>query len=273
MPELPEVEVVRSGVAPLLTGQTIVRADVRQARLRWPIPAQLSQLVMGQKVLSVQRRGKYLLLEVPTGWVIIHLGMSGVLQFVPASVALTKHDHVDFVFATGILRLNDPRRFGAVLWHPKSAGAVQDHPLLAVLGVEPFSAEFTGDVLHRAAQGKLVAVKNFLLAGKAVVGVGNIYASETLHRSGIDPRRAAGRVALQRYQLLAEQIRLTLHEAITAGGSTLRDFKQTDGASGYFQVNHQVYGRDGQACQRCAGKIQSIRQGQRSTYFCRGCQR
>ncbi len=273
MPELPEVEVVRRGVEPLLTGQVIQRADIRQSALRWPIPGHLVQTVAGQVVLGVQRRGKYLLIELTSGWIIVHLGMSGVLQFVPSNRPVAKHDHVDFVFAQGILRLNDPRRFGAVLWHDKSDGPVESHVLLAQLGIEPFDSQFAGTWLHTAARGKQVAVKTFLLAGKAVVGVGNIYASGSLHRAKIDPRRQAGKVSLARYGVLADEIRRTLQEAIVAGGSTLRDFKQSDGASGYFQVNHQVYGRQAQPCMRCSGKIKLIRQGQRSTYFCSGCQR
>jgi formamidopyrimidine-DNA glycosylase len=261
------------GVEPLLIGQVIQRADIRQSALRWPIPGHLIQTVAGQMVVGVQRRGKYLLIELTTGWIIVHLGMSGVLQFVPTDRPLAKHDHVDFILPTGILRLNDPRRFGAVLWHDKSAGPVNSHVLLAQLGIEPFDGQFTGAWLHAAARGKQVAVKTFLLAGKAVVGVGNIYASESLHRAGIDPRRLAGKVSLVRYGVLADHIRHTLQEAITAGGSTLRDFKQSDGASGYFQVSHQVYGRQAKPCLRCAGKIKLIRQGQRSTYFCSGCQR
>jgi formamidopyrimidine-DNA glycosylase len=273
MPELPEVEVVRLGVAPLLTGRVVRRADVRQVKLRWPVPSQLSRCIADQKIISIGRRGKYLLFELANGWVIVHLGMSGVISVVPVGTLAGKHDHVDFVFDDVLLRLNDPRRFGAVLWHSRSDGPVTAHSLLVNLGIEPFDENFSAQQLHSAARGRSVAVKSFLLNGEAVVGVGNIYASETLHRAGIDPRRAAGRVSLARYQILVREIRQTLSEAITAGGSTLRDFRQSDGSSGYFQVNHLVYDREGQACQRCSQPIKCIRQGQRSTYFCSGCQR
>ncbi len=273
MPELPEVEVVRRAVEPLLIGQEIQKADVRQAKLRWPVPHDLSQRVARQKVMGVGRRGKYLLIELPLGWVVIHLGMSGVLAHTPLTQPAGKHDHVDLVLPQALLRLNDPRRFGAVLWHDKSAGDIGMHPLLLNLGIEPFDAAFDAKLLHQSARGKQLSVKGFLLSGKAVVGVGNIYASEALHRAKIDPRRAAGRVSLQRYGMLADEIRLTLKEAISAGGSTLRDFKSSDGSSGYFQVNHLVYDREGKPCKSCSTKIKLIRQGQRSTYFCPSCQR
>jgi formamidopyrimidine-DNA glycosylase len=249
---------------------------VRTERLRWPVPQALPAL-LGQRVIErVGRRGKYLLLECDAGWVIVHLGMTGTLRVLPATPppALPgKHDHIDWVFDDWVLRFRDPRRFGAVLWHPRASGEVCQHALLAKLGVEPFSDAFTGALLFARTRGRSVAVKQILLAGEIVVGVGNIYASESLFRAGIRPTTAAGRISLARYERLAQEIRATLAAAIEAGGSTLRDFVGGTGESGYFQLDYFAYDRAGLPCRICATPIRQIVQGQRSTYFCPSCQR
>ncbi|WP_118180859.1 bifunctional DNA-formamidopyrimidine glycosylase/DNA-(apurinic or apyrimidinic site) lyase [Paraburkholderia phosphatilytica] len=276
MPELPEVEVTRRGIEPYVAGRRVERVDVRTAALRWPVPADLPQLLRGRVVRHVARRGKYLLFEVEAGWFIVHLGMTGtlrVLRNVPHPPAAAKHDHVDWIFDDFILRFRDPRRFGAILWHPREAGDVLGHPLLASLGIEPFTQAFSGLLMHRKTRGRKVSVKQALLAGDIVVGVGNIYASESLFRAGIRPTTPAGRVSLARYELLAEAVRATLAAAIDKGGSTLRDFVGSDGESGYFQLDYFVYDRAGLPCRVCNTPIRQIVQGQRSTYYCPTCQR
>lgn len=275
MPELPEVEVTRRGISPHITEQTIERVDVRTPMLRWPIPPGLTALVGGHRVERVERRGKYLLIEVDTGWLIVHLGMTGTLRILPRDALERrpdKHEHVDIVFEHTVLRFRDPRRFGAVLWHPREAGDIASHPLLLSLGVEPFSPEFTAQLLFERTRGRSVAIKQALLAGDIVVGVGNIYASESLFRARIHPARAAGRIALPRFEILAEAIRDTLAEAITKGGSTLRDFVASDGARGYFQLDYFAYDRAGEPCKVCGTPIRQIVQGQRSTFYCPNCQ-
>lgn len=273
MPELPEVEVVRRGLAPRLQGRLATGARVRAPRLRWPVPADLGERIAGRRVLAVERRGKYLLLDFAHGSVLVHLGMSGSLRFDATLPPPRPHDHVDLVFEHGTLRLHDPRRFGAVLWLEATGEARLAHPLLAGLGIEPFDPRFDGAWLHRASRGRRVAIKQFLLAGHAVVGVGNIYASESLFRAGIRPTRPAQRVSRARYDALAGAIRDTLAEAIARGGSTLRDFSATDGESGYFQADAQVYDREGLPCRRCGAPVRRIVQQMRSTFFCAGCQR
>ncbi|RKR43273.1 bifunctional DNA-formamidopyrimidine glycosylase/DNA-(apurinic or apyrimidinic site) lyase [Paraburkholderia sp. BL17N1] len=276
MPELPEVEVTRRGIEPYVSGRKVERVDVRTPALRWPIPADLAKTLRGHVVRKVERRGKYLLFEIDAGWFIVHLGMTGtlrVLRHVPHPPAAAKHDHIDWIFDEFILRYRDPRRFGAVLWHPREAGDVLEHPLLASLGVEPFSPAFSGALMHRLTRGRKVSVKQALLAGEVVVGVGNIYASESLFRAGIRPTTAAGRVSLVRYELLADAVRVTLAAAIEKGGSTLRDFVGSNGESGYFQLDYFVYDRAGLPCRVCGTPIKQIVQGQRSTYFCPTCQR
>jgi formamidopyrimidine-DNA glycosylase len=278
MPELPEVEVTRRGIEPNLVGRHVRAVEIRTPMLRWPIPEALAAQLSGREILSVARRGKYLLIEVDSGWCIVHLGMTGtlrVLPFAPGGVppVALKHDHVDWVFDAHLLRFRDPRRFGAVLWHPREDGPVADHPLLLKLGVEPLTPAFTGKLLYERTRGRSVSVKQALLAGEIVVGVGNIYASESLFRAGIRPTLAAGRVSLARYERLAEAVRETLAAAIERGGSTLRDFVGSDGSSGYFQLDCFVYGRAGEACRVCGTTVQQIVQGQRSTFFCPHCQR
>ncbi len=273
MPELPEVEVTRQGIAPFLIGQVISRVVVRQPQLRWPIPRELVKRLPGQTITAVRRRAKYLLIDMPAGTLILHLGMSGSLRVLTTPVAPGRHDHFDLICAGKTLRLNDPRRFGAVLWHP-AGGAITSQPgLFDRLGVEPFAPEFSGAGFWQHTRGRVAAIKSILLAGEGVVGVGNIYACESLFRAGIHPQRAAGRISKTRYVRLVEAIQGVLREAIQQGGSTLRNFVDSRGAPGYFQRGHQVYGRTGLPCVNCAGPIRHIRQGQRSTWYCPRCQR
>ena len=269
MPELPEVEVTRRGIAPRLVGRRIDAVAVREPRLRWRVPRAIGALP-GRTLRGVGRRGKYLLLDCGDGHVLVHLGMSGSLRIVPADTAPGRHDHVDIGFGLEVLRLRDPRRFGAVLW---TAGAPARHPLLRHLGVEPLSRAFDGAHLHALSRGARVSVKPFLMDAKRIVGVGNIYASESLFLAGISPRRPAGRLSRPECGRLAAAIKRTLRAAIRAGGSSLRDFVGSDGAEGYFQRRAWVYGREGQPCRRCGGEVRRVVQGQRATYYCARCQR
>ncbi|AKQ54090.1 bifunctional DNA-formamidopyrimidine glycosylase/DNA-(apurinic or apyrimidinic site) lyase [Bordetella hinzii] len=274
MPELPEVETTRRGIDAVITGQALRRLVVREPRMRWPIPADLPALLADRPVLATDRRGKYLLLRFEHGVQIVHLGMSGSLRRVAMDEAPRKHDHVDWVFDHAILRLHDPRRFGAVLWHPATTGPVEAHPLLVGLGIEPFDPRFDGKWLHDHFRGKRVAVKQALLAGHAVVGVGNIYASESLFRAGIDPRLPAGKVSRPRCDRLADAVRATLADALASGGSTLRDYVGATGEPGaYFTIHAAVYERAGQPCRVCGTPVRRIVQGQRATYFCPHCQK
>lgn len=276
MPELPEVEVVRRGLLASVLQRRVKSVCVREPRLRWPVPANLEQMLAGHAPSGIERRGKYLLLSFPDGTLIVHLGMSGSLLFMtdagPAWPA-GPHDHIDLVFDHGVLRYRDPRRFGAMLWHPHALGPVHSHPLLGRLGVEPLSQDFDGGVLHRGTRARRVSIKQLLLAGSVVVGVGNIYASESLFRARIRPATAAGRLSRERCDRLAAEIRATLSEAIGRGGSTLRDFVGSDGQGGYFQLDCLVYGRDGQPCRICGGPVRVSREQQRATYWCPVCQR
>jgi len=273
MPELPEVEVVRRGLVEQLLHRRIVRADVREPRLRWPVDPRLDERLRGARLRAVERRGKYLLLRLETGALIVHLGMSGSLRFLAQAGPPARHDHVDLVFEHGVLRYHDPRRFGAMLWHAPEAGELERHPLLAGLGVEPLDAQFDAALLHRATRGRRVSIKQLLLSGTAVVGVGNIYASESLFRAGILPTTRAGRLSRARCEALAHAIRETLGDAIARGGSTLRDFVGSDGAAGYFQLECFVYGRAGLPCRVCGTPVRMRRDQQRATYWCPGCQR
>lgn len=278
MPELPEVEVTRLGIAPTLEGRRLHQVKLRTRSLRYPLPADLEAMAGGRVLKRIVRRGKYLLFDFGIGHLLLHLGMSGSVRLVPRNLPTEKHDHVDLVFdVPGVkedtLRLRDPRRFGALLWIPGDADAVAAHPLLAVLGIEPLSDEFTGRWLFQQTRGLTAAVKTTLMDSHRLVGVGNIYASESLFRAGIDPRKPAGKVSLQRYERLAPAIQATLREAIAAGGSSLRDFIHSDGGSGYFQLQTAVYGRDGEPCRQCGTSVRTIRQGQRATFFCPKCQR
>ncbi|MBM3359277.1 MAG: bifunctional DNA-formamidopyrimidine glycosylase/DNA-(apurinic or apyrimidinic site) lyase [Betaproteobacteria bacterium] len=271
MPELPEVETTRRGLEPVLVGQRIRAAIVRNRSLRRPVPRQLARCLNGSTVRSLARRGKYLLIDCGTGTLIVHLGMSGRLSVVNGATPATEHDHFDLVLESGtVVRLRDPRRFGLVLWQ---AGDPLAHELLAEIGPEPLSREFDGAWLHRVTRNRSTAIKHVLMDGHVVAGVGNIYANEALFRAGIHPRTAARRLGRSRCGLLAHAIRETLEDAIRAGGSTLRDYVAADGRVGLFQDQFMVYDRAGNACPRCATSIREIRQGQRSTFFCPKCQR
>lgn len=271
MPELPEVETTRRGIAPHLLKQKITDVIVRNHQLRWPVPDDLSKILKTQSINSVDRRAKYLLLHTDSGVILLHLGMSGRLRILPSAAPVQKHDHVDIRLATDqCLRFTDPRRFGALLWTDQP---LQQHPLLQNLGPEPLSAEFSADYLYARARGRRSPVKTFIMDAHIVVGIGNIYASEALHIAGIHPARAAGRIALARYRNLVDAIRGVLLDAIKQGGTTLRDFVGSTGEAGYFQQYLHVYGRGKQPCHRCGNPIQMTRLGQRSTYFCNRCQR
>jgi len=270
MPELPEVETTRLGIQPHIRGKIVTAAIIRQPRLRWPIPEELPQLLRRRKLRSVARRGKYLLLYFSNGCLLLHLGMSGSLRILPTSTPAEKHDHFDLVFGRQCLRLHDPRRFGAVLW---SRGPVEQHPLLKKLGPEPLSDVFTGKHLYQHSRKRRITVKQFIMDGKVVVGVGNIYANEALFRAGISPDRSCGGISARRYEQLALAIRKTLATAIECGGTTLQDFVQADGKPGYFAQELQVYGREGKPCHRCGKPIRQKSLGQRSSYYCAHCQR
>lgn len=274
MPELPEVETTRRGIATIMPGHVLKRLIVHESRLRWPIPANLPAQVEGQTVQSCERRGKYLLINFPNGTMIIHLGMSGSLRRANPGEERRKHDHVEWLFDDSRFLLHDPRRFGAVLWHPATDGPVLQHPLLASLGLEPFDPLFTPVWLHQQLAGKTASIKQVLLAGRMVVGVGNIYASESLFRARIYPRTHAGKLSLKRCELLTDAIRGTLSDALESGGTTLRDYVNANGQAGaYFEIHADVYDREKQACHVCGTPIRKIVQGQRATYYCPACQR
>lgn len=277
MPELPEVEVTKQGIEPKILGREITAVNVYDGRLRWPVPTNLQDILLGERCFSIVRRGKYLILAMRSGYLLIHLGMTGVLRVLSPNDPRKIHDRVEIIFGDRALRLHDPRKFGAILWHAKTDGPVEQHPLLLKLGLEPLEADFSGDQggkhLFQASRGKKLAVKQFLLAGHAVVGVGNIYCSESLFEAKISPLRAAGKVSLKRYQDLAEAIRHTLEKAIKAGGSSLKDFVDSEGQPGHFMLQTKAYGRAGEPCLVCGKPIAQITQGQRSTYYCSTCQK
>ncbi len=271
MPELPEVETTRRGIAPHLEQRRISAVQVREYRLRWPVPQGLEQCLPGQRILAVERRAKYLLLRLDQGTLILHLGMSGSLRVLPSATPAEKHDHVDLLLEDDrCLRLRDPRRFGAVLW---CTGEPEEHPLLRELGPEPLGSGFNGEHLYRSASGRRVAVKNLIMDSRVVVGIGNIYASEALFQAGIHPQRPCNRIALVRYQRLADAIRQILRRAIARGGTTLRDFSHADGSPGWFALSLKVYGKTGDPCPLCGDPIRQRRIGQRSSFFCARCQR
>jgi formamidopyrimidine-DNA glycosylase len=271
MPELPEVEVTRRGIAPHIEGRVVENVQMRRAGLRWPFPPQLQALLAGRTVRGTSRRGKYLLIAFDHGSLIVHLGMSGQLRMTAPGAAAGKHDHFDLVLrdAAGlhVMRMNDPRRFGAVLWHGNDEGPLGEHLLLRGLGVEPLGPDFDGALLRARTRGRAAPIKQVLLAGDIVVGVGNIYACESLFRAGINPKTAAGRSSRARYDKLADAIRVILAAAIAKGGSTLRDF-YVNGQSGYFQQEYFVYDRGHEPCRVCGAPIRQIKQGQRSTIYC-----
>ena len=270
MPELPEVETTRRGVSPHVIDREIIRVEVREPRLRWPVPGSLAQTLRGERFSAVRRRAKYLLFECAPGVLLVHLGMSGSLRLAPADEPPGKHAHVDIAFDSGqALRYTDPRRFGSLLWQPAGAG---EHPLLLGLGPEPLGEQFNGGLLYRKSRGRRVAVKNLIMDSRVVVGIGNIYACEALFLTGIHPARACGGISAARYRRLAETIRTVLGEAIKAGGTTLRDFSGGDGRPGYFKQRLHVYGRGGEDCRACSGKLRELRLGKRATVFCPACQ-
>ncbi|MGE5649576.1 MAG: bifunctional DNA-formamidopyrimidine glycosylase/DNA-(apurinic or apyrimidinic site) lyase [Bacillota bacterium] len=273
MPELPEVEVTRRGVAPHLEGRVVTAVNVRHSGLRWPFPPDLNKHLCGRRIRSTGRRGKYLLIGFEHGTLIVHLGMSGHLRILPSGVAPQKHDHFDLEVGDHVLRMTDPRRFGAVLWHGREDGAIEEHLLLRGLGAEPLEPGFSAELLYRQTRKRSAAIKQVLLAGDIVVGVGNIYASESLFKAGINPKTPAHRIGIGRYAKLAQAIRETLAAAIEQGGSTLRDFVGVDGRSGYFQQSYFVYDRTGEACRLCGTAVRQIKQGQRSTFYCPNCQK
>jgi formamidopyrimidine-DNA glycosylase len=270
MPELPEVETTRRGIAPHLEGRTIKQLVVRQPRLRWPVPTSLKKSLPGQKIHAVERRAKYLLLRLDQGTLILHLGMSGSLRILPANTPPNAHDHVDLLFDRQCLRLRDPRRFGALLWTRTDPAK---HKLIQHLGPEPLSDGFDTERLYEKSRRRHGPVKNFIMDGRVVVGVGNIYASEALFRAGIHPVRPCNRISMARYQQLVKTIKAVLAEAIEQGGTTLKDFQQEDGRPGYFAQQLQVYGREGEPCPRCGQAIRKSIIGQRSSYYCSQCQR
>ncbi len=271
MPELPEVETTLQGIKGVLDGQRIQSLIVRDSRLRWPVPVDLATQVRGQRIRSLKRRAKYILIELDSGSMIWHLGMSGSMRIVDSNTQINKHDHIDLQVDTGaIIRYNDPRRFGCLLWTQQH---VLTHPLLASLGPEPLTGNFNGKSLFKKSRGRKLAVKNFIMDQKIVVGVGNIYASEALFLAGISPVRLAGRVSGARYAKLADHIKGVLTRAIKQGGTSLKDFSNAEGQPGYFKQELLVYGRAGEPCSQCDAKIQNRVIGQRASYYCPECQR
>ncbi|MFA6014178.1 MAG: bifunctional DNA-formamidopyrimidine glycosylase/DNA-(apurinic or apyrimidinic site) lyase [Gallionellaceae bacterium] len=270
MPELPEVETTLRGLEPHLTGQVVAGIVIRTPRLRWPIPVDLPELLLQQSIRTLQRRAKYLLINFDSGTLILHLGMSGSLRILTAPTSPNKHDHFDMVLANGkIMRLHDPRRFGAVLWH---RGAISEHPLLCKLGPEPLAGAFNAEYLYQATRSRAIAIKQLIMDSHVVVGVGNIYANEALFRAGIKPQLPAKKLSRIRCAKLVEEIHATLSESIKLGGSSLRDYVDSDGKQGYFQQHYWVYGRGGEACRRCGNVLKQIKQGQRSSFYCGVCQ-
>jgi formamidopyrimidine-DNA glycosylase len=269
MPELPEVETTRRGLEPLVVGRLVERVEVREPRLRWPI-GDVPERLAGRRIAALGRRGKYLLVGTDGGTLLVHLGMSGGLRYHDSPPPPGKHDHVDLRFADGAcLRFNDPRRFGSLHFSTDPAS----HALLRDMGPEPLGDDFTAVYLRDACRGRRIAIKPHLMNGRVVAGVGNIYANEALHRAGIHPARAAGRIAKPRLATLVERVKEVLAEAIESGGTTLRDFAGGDGKPGYFQLALNAYGRAGEPCDRCTAPIRLTVIGQRATYFCARCQR
>lgn len=271
MPELPEVETSRRGISPHILGKCFKAVVIRQSRLRWPVPDTIVAELPGMDLDSIERRGKYLLLGTAKGTLILHLGMSGNLRITTPDQAPGKHDHIDFVFADDtVLRFNDQRKFGAVLWTKTDPLA---HPLLAALGPEPLSAEFDGAYLTSRAKRRAVPIKSMIMDSHVVVGVGNIYANEALFLANLQPTRTAGDLNDNDCERLAQAIKTVLQKAIEQGGTTLRDFANADGKPGYFKQSLRVYGRGGQPCLTCAEPIQHLKIAQRASYYCGRCQR
>jgi len=271
MPELPEVETTRKGIAPYVVGEVVKEIIIRERQLRWPIPVTLKRSFKGQLIRKLRRRAKYLLFYTEKGCMILHLGMSGNLRILDSHIPHGKHDHVDIIFESGrLLRFHDPRKFGSILWTKDDP---LDHKLISHLGPEPLNDEFNTEYLYAHSRKRTKAIKTFIMDSHIVVGVGNIYASEALFRAGIKPAQKAGSVSKARYKKLVLEIKKVLAEAIEKGGTTLRDFLNSDGKPGYFAQELQVYNRQGEPCKKCNRKIKMIRLGQRSTYYCSHCQK
>ncbi|MDG2951938.1 bifunctional DNA-formamidopyrimidine glycosylase/DNA-(apurinic or apyrimidinic site) lyase [Exercitatus varius] len=269
MPELPEVETAKNGIAPYLNGFYIEKIVVRQPKLRWPVSPELAR-ISHQKVTALSRRAKYLIIHTEQGYIVGHLGMSGSVRIVPPDAAVDKHDHLDIVMSNGkIMRYNDPRRFGAWLWTENP----DEFHLFAKLGPEPLSDGFNGDYLFKKSRKKLTALKSFIMDNAVVVGVGNIYANEVLFQCGLHPEKPAGKITKTQAALLAETIKKELIRAIAQGGTTLKDFLQPDGRPGYFVQELQIYGKKGENCPKCGQKIESFSVGQRNSYVCPHCQK
>jgi formamidopyrimidine-DNA glycosylase len=269
MPELPEVETTRRGLIPVAVGRTILACEIRERRLRWPIAISIGEHLEGQTVLAIDRRAKYLLFRFKGGALIVHHGMSGRLRFLPVPSAPGRHDHLDLRFlGGGLIRYNDPRRFGSIHYHPDA----DRHPLLSKLGLEPLGPQFDAAYLKERARGRRAPIKQLLMNSSIVAGVGNIYANEALFLAGIHPTRAAGRISQERLARLVDSVRDVLNAAIIAGGTTLRDFVGSDGRPGYFRQSLEVYERNGEPCSRCTSPIKRIVLGQRATYYCPACQ-
>ncbi len=269
MPELPEVETTVNGITPWIKGKTIKQILVHQDKLRWQVPVALLQ-AQGQRINKTSRRGKYIILHCDSGNIIIHLGMSGSLSLFDAGSRRKKHDHIEWLFDQYVLRFHDPRKFGCVLWHQ---GDIQQHPLISRLGVEPLSNELNADYLYQQSRSRKTAIKQFIMNAQIVVGVGNIYANESLFLAKINPKIQAGRIGKVRYQILAGKIKQVLDKAIKEGGTTLKDFVNAEGKPGYFQQQLNVYGKEGQPCPVCQQAIKKIMQQQRSSFYCPHCQR
>jgi formamidopyrimidine-DNA glycosylase len=270
MPELPEVETTRIGIAPYVLGETVGDVIIRDGRLRWPVPGQFRKTFTGATIRKLSRRGKYLLFHTDRGCMIVHLGMSGSLRILTLDTPAEKHDHVDVVFASGSrLRFRDPRRFGCILWTTEDPAL---HPLLSGLGPEPLDNELNGDYLFRKSRNRVQSVKTFIMDSRIVAGVGNIYANESLFAAGIHPKRRAGRITRERYEKLSASIKKVLKQALGKGGTTLRDFVNGQGEPGYFRHELQVYDRASEPCVKCRSPVKVSRLGQRSTFYCSHCQ-
>jgi len=271
MPELPEVETTRCGISPHIKGQKITQVTIRHYQLRWPIPKDLASILTMQTIHTIERRAKYLLFKCDSGTLIIHLGMSGHLQIVDKSVPIAKHSHLDITLENNaILRFTDPRRFGAVLW---TSEPIEQHSLLNHLGPEPLSDDFSPDTLYKQTRNRRTTIKTFIMNGKNVVGVGNIYANEALFLAGIHPKMLAGKISKAKAVTLVNVIKEVLTKAIEAGGTTLKDFKKSDGKPGYFAQQLHVYGREAEACTQCGTDIKHFKEAQRATYYCPQCQK